>query len=292
MHGTLRRTLVLAAMATMALAGLVSSWQSAYAAEKRVYVGPQRVDCEGMGPQKCYQVKERLEDPWLLFYDEIEGFNYEEGYTYEIRVEETQVADPPADGASFKWRLLAVVRKTPAGNSQGTPLPQEMLSREWLLTTYQIARAAPRDVTNFGSTLKFEADSRAGGSGGCNSFGGQYQAGDGGSLAFDSLVSTLMACAEDIMQWESTYFQALESASAYALEDNRLRITFANGQGTLTYVPKGTTGPGPGEGPDPTIPGMPATGTSFVLLLLAFCAALVVAGALLRRPVKQKPSAE
>src|SRR4028118_1922652 len=137
MYGTLRCTLILAVMATTALAGLVSSWQSAYAAEKTVYVGPQRVDCEGMGPQKCYQVKERLEDPWLLFYDEIEGFNYEEGYTYEIRVEETQVADPPADGASFKWRLLEVVSKTPAGNSQGTPLPQEMLSTEWLLATYQ-----------------------------------------------------------------------------------------------------------------------------------------------------------
>ncbi|MDQ5822645.1 MAG: DUF4377 domain-containing protein [Chloroflexota bacterium] len=292
MHGTLRRTLVLAVMATTALATLVSSWQSAYAAEKTVYVGPQRVDCEGMGPQKCYQVKERLEDPWLLFYDEIEGFNYEEGYTYEIRVEETQVADPPADGASFKWRLLEVVSKTPAGSSQGTPLPQEMLFREWLLTTYQIARAIPRDVTNFGSTLKFEADGRAGGSGGCNSFGGPYQAGEGGSLTFGTLVSTRMACAEDIMQWESTYFQALDSASAYALEDTQLRITFANGQGTLTYLPKGTTGAQPGEEPDPTIPGMPATGTSFVLLLLAFCAALVLAGALLRRPIKQKPSAE
>ncbi|HEX8598494.1 MAG TPA: DUF4377 domain-containing protein [Chloroflexia bacterium] len=291
MHGTLRHILVLAAVSMVALAGVVSSLESAYAAEKTVYVGPQRVDCEGMGPQKCYQVKERLEDPWLLFYDEIEGFSYEEGYTYELRVEETQVADPAADAPSFKWRLLEVVRKTPADNSQGTTLPQEMLSTEWLLTTYQIARTIPRDVTDFGSTLNFDADGRATGSGGCNSFGGEYQAGSGGSLTFGTLISTRKACAGEIMQWESTYFQALESASAYALEDNQLRITFANEQGTLTYVPNSATVTPPGEMPDPIVPGMPATGGS-TALLLALCAALVVSGVLLTKAGKQKPSAD
>ncbi|HEX8227851.1 MAG TPA: DUF4377 domain-containing protein [Chloroflexia bacterium] len=292
MHRTLKHFLVLAAISTIALVGLVSSWESAYAAEKTVYVGPQRVDCEGMGPQKCYQVKERLEDPWQFFYDEIEGFAYEEGYTYELRVEETQVADPPADAASFKWRLLEVVKKTPEGNSQGTPLPQQMLSTEWLLSTYQIARAIPRDVTNFGSTLNFDTDGRATGSGGCNSFGGQYQAGSDGSLTFGPLVSTRKACDGEIMQWESTYLQALESASAYTLENNQLRITFANGQGSLTYVPRSATITPPGEMPDPIVPGMPATGGSIVLLLLALCAALVMLGLLLVKPGKQKPSAD
>ncbi len=94
------------------------------------------------------------------------------------------------------------------------------------------------------------------------------------------------------MQWESTYLQALESASAYALEDNQLRITFANGQGTLTYVPNSATVTPPGERPDPIVPGMPATGGSIVLLLLSLCVALVLAGVLLAQSRKHKPSAD
>lgn len=297
MHRSLRCILVAAATAAVAFAALPGALWNVYAAEKTVYVGPQRIDCEGMGPQKCYQVKERPEDPWLLFYDEIEGFDYEEGYTYEVRVEETRVADPPADAASFKWRLLEVVNKTPEGNSQGDSLPQEITSTEWLLATYQIARAIPRDVSSFRSTLKLSAEGRANGSGGCNTFTAGYETGANHSITFDSVASTRKACAGEIMEWESTYFQALESARAYTLEDNRLRITFANGQGTLTYAPIDGTGDipddKPGEGTGPVVPGMPATGGGIALfLLLSLCGMLVLSGALLRKPKKQRHSSE
>ena len=48
-----------------------------------------------------------------LFYDQIEGFNYEEGYEYEIVVEVTKVENPPADASSLKYTLIEVVSKTP-----------------------------------------------------------------------------------------------------------------------------------------------------------------------------------
>jgi hypothetical protein len=77
---------------------------------KTVYVGPEKVDCEGEGPQTCYQIKENPDDPWSLYYYEIDGFEYEPGYEYELIVSEKQEENPPAGGSR---------RRRQGGVSQG-----------------------------------------------------------------------------------------------------------------------------------------------------------------------------
>ncbi|MDX1413703.1 MAG: META domain-containing protein, partial [Candidatus Promineifilaceae bacterium] len=88
---------------------------------KTVYVGPELVDCEGAGPQKCMQIKENPQDDYSLFYDQIEGFDFEEGYEYELQVKEEDVENPPADASSIKWTLVEVVNKTPVQQTESTP---------------------------------------------------------------------------------------------------------------------------------------------------------------------------
>ena len=80
--------------------------------EKTVYVGPYLVDCVGVAPQKCMLVKENLEDEWGAYYDNIAGFDYEPGYEYELRINETHVENPPADASSIEWTLITMVKKT------------------------------------------------------------------------------------------------------------------------------------------------------------------------------------
>jgi heat shock protein HslJ len=53
---------------------------------KTVYISPETVDCIGLVPQQCLQMKEKIEDQWTLFYQSIEGFNYEPGYLYQMRI--------------------------------------------------------------------------------------------------------------------------------------------------------------------------------------------------------------
>lgn len=77
-------------------------------------VGPKRVDCTGAAPMKCLQVKTPDRKDWEFFYSGIEGFNYEEGYTYRIRVKIEDVKNPPADASSKKYILLDILEKTPA----------------------------------------------------------------------------------------------------------------------------------------------------------------------------------
>ncbi len=88
---------------------------------KTFYVGPELVDCVGEAPQKCMQIKENPEDEYKFFYGQIEGFDYEEGYEYELLVNEENVENPPADASSLKWTLVEVVNKTPVQPEEAAP---------------------------------------------------------------------------------------------------------------------------------------------------------------------------
>lgn len=79
-----------------------------------LYVGPEQVDCVGVAPQKCLLVRESTEVDYSYFYGNIEGFEYEPGYNYELQVNQIPVENPPADGSSIRWTLIEVVEKVPA----------------------------------------------------------------------------------------------------------------------------------------------------------------------------------
>ena len=79
-----------------------------------LFVHENRVDCEGAMPMKCLQVRESEHDEWSYFYSTIEGFDYEESFRYELRVEVEPVANVPMDKTVTHYRLLEVVSKRPA----------------------------------------------------------------------------------------------------------------------------------------------------------------------------------
>lgn len=73
---------------------------------KTVEIGPERVECVGaFGPRDCILMDGEL------FYDIIEGFNYEEGYKYIIKVKIEDVKNPPLDGSSNKYTLVEIISK-------------------------------------------------------------------------------------------------------------------------------------------------------------------------------------
>lgn len=80
--------------------------------EKTFIVGPQTADCTGVAPMKCLQVKESASGDWTNFYTNIEGFTYEPGYEYVLKVKTEKIANPPADGSSIKYTLVKQVSKT------------------------------------------------------------------------------------------------------------------------------------------------------------------------------------
>jgi hypothetical protein len=77
----------------------------------RVTVGPQLVDCVGVGLMNCLVVD------GLNFYQNIEGFTHEAGVTYVLDIERRQRFDPetaPADAGLYAYRLLTIVSREPS----------------------------------------------------------------------------------------------------------------------------------------------------------------------------------
>jgi heat shock protein HslJ len=85
---------------------------SKHAKTKYIYVAAAKMDCFGMFPMKCLQIRESKTEPWTLLYWGIEGFEYVPGIEYRLRIKEDQVPQPVPDQASVVWYLDAVIEQS------------------------------------------------------------------------------------------------------------------------------------------------------------------------------------
>ena len=192
--------------------------------EKTLYVGPNLVDCVGVATQKCMQVREKPEDPWKLFYDQIEGFQYEEGYLYELKVTETPVANPPADSSALKLTLVEIVDQTKVST--------DLISTTWILETLNDKPPLPKSEI----TAIFGSDGSLYGSAGCNSYSTTYQVG-GDTITIKPAATTRMSCPDTgVMDQETSYLAELASAKTFEIVGERLTLKDADGKTILTYM--------------------------------------------------------
>lgn len=77
-------------------------------------VAAAKVTCQQwFGPSECLQVRSSAAAPWAPTSVNIEGFVYEPGFEYELRVIEVTLRNPPADGSSIEYRLVRVLKRVP-----------------------------------------------------------------------------------------------------------------------------------------------------------------------------------
>ena len=106
----------------------------------------------------------------------------------------------------------------------------------WQLFQYGPADNPTLALDNTTVTLNFEADDQLNGSAGCNQYNGRYEL-DGSKLTIGPLASTRMACLDNgIMDQESAFLQALQSAHNLSQVANALLITYDDGE--LLFVPQ------------------------------------------------------
>lgn len=77
------------------------------------------VDCMGIAPMKCFQVKtldkqNKEESTWTNMYTRIEGFDYKPGYIYTLKVKKEYLDNKnlPQDSSSIKYTLISIISKT------------------------------------------------------------------------------------------------------------------------------------------------------------------------------------
>ena len=106
----------------------------------------------------------------------------------------------------------------------------------WKLVSYGPPDSMTAAIPDADATLTFGEDGTVGGSGGCNSLGGEYEV-TANTITFSDLTSTLMACEEPLMAQEGAVTQVLSGTADFELNDQTLTIVGDGMTLVFTSVP-------------------------------------------------------
>jgi len=167
-------------------------------------------NCVGVGPQSCMLIKENPEDEWTFFYDQIKGFKYEEGFTYELLVNEIPVPNPAADASSFRYELKNIVSKIL------TPDNSELI-KEWT-----VIKIKGLEQLSSSPTMIFEKeDAKVAGFAGCNNYFSTYTV-SGNTLSLGPAGATRKLCPD--MSVEDVFFKNLPNIARFEIVKKELYL--------------------------------------------------------------------
>jgi len=198
----------------------------------RYWVNSAKVDCEGASKQTCYEIQrgDTLRDEgWELFYGEIEGFEFEPGQLFHLRVAEKKV-DPsmvPAGGSAMKYTLVEFISRTPDVRMK--------LHNIYALESIKGERInVPNDLEQPGLEVNV-TKGRIMGTDGCNSFNAEATIGIGGNISIGPIASTKKMCKSSKLPLD--YLAALAEVKEYALRNGKLFLSDAEGKILLRLRP-------------------------------------------------------
>lgn len=195
------------------------------------WVNSARVDCVGMRPMTCLQVQKNEKpdsNSWLLFYDEIKGFNFEPGNIYQIKVKVTKKAEPvPADASSLNYKFVELISKEIDRSLR--------LTNIWKVVQVGDINNPQHSTTKEALIFEFNATAKTySGNMGCNTVRGQIIENDGEKLSFGPGASTKMACPD--LDIENSIGKAIAETKSYRIENNRLKFLNEAGKILIEFL--------------------------------------------------------
>lgn len=127
--------------------------------------------------------------------------------------------------------LVAACSSAPEGSTD-----PGQLDGAWKLASY---RDAAGEVVETDPAIESQLTLDAGASsgvGGVNTFSGEYEAGDDGSISFGPQASTLMAGPDNVMAQEDGLYRALADAASFGIAENTLTLSDADGEELATFT--------------------------------------------------------
>jgi len=187
---------------------------------KTYFVAPYAVACTGVAPQECLLVKHAIQAPWQNFYSTIQGFTFESGFSYILKVRETPLENPPADASSIRHELVEIVEKSTVNQ------PLQTLYDIW-----GVMKVSGEEQLSQGifQTLEINTEKMTVlGEAGCNSYQGSIQADEiSNGLIFKDILSTMSICPNQ--KQEDAFLKALQSVDAY-YRYNQYLLLLSKGQ--------------------------------------------------------------
>ncbi|WP_319500381.1 META domain-containing protein [uncultured Draconibacterium sp.] len=199
------------------------------------WVNSYKVDCVGVGPMKCMLVqKGETPDPgkWTNFYSKIEGFEYEPGFIYKLKVKEEQLENVPADASSIKYTLVEVLEKREDGK----------LALDGIWDALKINGSVIKLPRSLGAgvlpNLQINIrEMQITGIDNCNNFTGQITEIGESTIEFGTIAGTQKMCPD--MTISKAFNEALNAVKKYKLKENNLVFTDNEGTELLEFT-KGT----------------------------------------------------
>lgn len=198
-------------------------------------VADRKADCTGVAPMKCLQVKKPQDEKWSLFYQNIENFNYVEGYTYILRLRVNTMKNPPADASNLKYRLRQILHRVRTASENSSEHSSgnmtDLTANSWKLIAVDGASVEVEKAF-----IKFdETKKSAGGNGGCNVFGGSFER-NGKQIKISEVAATMMFCGA-ASEIEKKFLDSLNRVTRYEIRSGKLFL-YAGDKIVLEFAAK------------------------------------------------------
>lgn len=193
--------------------------------EKVLWINSAKLPCSGVGPMSCLQIQEGYEiqeGKWQNFYSNIEGFDYQPGSIYQIKVSIFKLPDPiPADASSLGYKLVEIISQEPDRTLRLTDI--------WkVIEMGEIKNPMAREKA---LTMEINvSERRVFGFSGCNTFRGGIAKVTEKELIFGNLASTMMACGEQENKLERLMSDQLSATRNYTIENRNLFLRDEDGK--------------------------------------------------------------
>lgn len=221
-------------MKNILIVGIILLFAACNPGEKAAiyWVNSYRVDCVGVGPMKCMLVqKGETPEPgkWTNFYSKIEGFEYEPGFIYKLKVKEEQLENVPADASSINYTLVEVLEK-----KEDTKLALDG-SWEALKINGSVIKLPRSRGAGVLPNLQINIrDMQISGIDNCNNFTGQIIAINGNTIELGAIAGTQKMCPD--MSISKAFNEALLAVKKYELKENSLVFTDESGTELLEFT--------------------------------------------------------
>lgn len=187
--------------------------------EKVFWINSAKLPCVGVAPIYCFQIQEgdQIEDgKWQNFYSNIDGFNYQPGNIYQIKVRIDKLPEPiPADASSLNYSLLEIISQEPDRTLR--------LTNIWKVVALgEIKNPMAQDKA---LTIEINVSERSVfGFSGCNTLRGRIAKVTEKELLFGYLTTTMMACGDEETKLERLMGEQLSETKFYKFENRNLYL--------------------------------------------------------------------
>ena len=199
------------------LTSLMFIFQSAFSADylKVLYIADHFDTC---GQQKCLLVRESPEEPYKIWKNTINGFSYQEGFTYCILITISNT-----DSTTVSYSLNEIKTKIKTGNNDKKLYSNLPDSSIWLLYKLRTKDGSTRTFSVQKAYLQFyNANATFSGNSDCNTISGDFSIKEN-NIQFNNIASTKMACGKHSI--EPDFLMMLNTATTFKITPKLLYIT-------------------------------------------------------------------